>query len=73
MEAAPDPYRWLHFGGGVRRCLGMEFALYEIKVVLATLLRNYRFEPVDVNTECEKQGLFFSPKGSVVVKITMAE
>jgi cytochrome P450 family 110 len=35
----PSPYSFLPFGGGVRRCLGMAFALYEMKVVLAEVLR----------------------------------
>ena len=34
----PSPYEFLPFGGGTRRCLGMAFALYEMKVVLATVL-----------------------------------
>lgn len=33
-----DPYTFLPFGGGARRCLGMAFALYEMKVVLARVL-----------------------------------
>jgi cytochrome P450 len=33
----PSPYEFFPFGGGMRRCLGMAFALYETKVVLATL------------------------------------
>lgn len=43
-----DPDRFMHkkfspneffpFGGGIRRCVGMAFALYEMKMVLATLL-----------------------------------
>jgi cytochrome P450 len=35
---APDPYTWIPFGGGVRRCLGASFATFEIKVVLETIL-----------------------------------
>ena len=33
-----SPYEFLPFGGGTRRCLGMAFALYEMKVVLARVL-----------------------------------
>jgi cytochrome P450 len=38
LGARPTPYEFLPFGGGVRRCLGMAFALYEMKVVIATVL-----------------------------------
>jgi cytochrome P450 len=34
----PSPYEFFPFGGGVRRCLGMAFALYEMKIVLAEVL-----------------------------------
>jgi len=34
----PSPYEFYPFGGGVRRCLGMAFALYEMKIVLAEVL-----------------------------------
>src|SRR5262249_14238462 len=36
------PYTWLPFGGGIRRCLGMAFALYEMRIVLATILGGAR-------------------------------
>ena len=40
LETKTDPYTWLPFGGGVRRCVGMAFAQYEMKIVMAeTLLR----------------------------------
>jgi cytochrome P450 len=35
----PDPYAFFPFGGGSRRCIGMAFALHEMKIVLATVLR----------------------------------
>jgi cytochrome P450 len=38
-----SPFEFLPFGGGVRRCIGAAFALYEMKLVLATLLRSHRF------------------------------
>jgi len=38
----PNPYEWLPFGGGVRRCIGMAFALFEMRIVLATALQKHR-------------------------------
>lgn len=35
------------FGGGAHKCLGSAFALLQIKVIFATLLRRYEFELVD--------------------------
>ncbi len=35
LGARTNPYTFFPFGGGVRRCLGMTFALYEMRVVLA--------------------------------------
>jgi cytochrome P450 len=38
----PGTYEWIPFGGGVRRCLGASFALFEMKVVLQAMLRAVR-------------------------------
>ncbi|MEW6270724.1 MAG: cytochrome P450, partial [Thermodesulfobacteriota bacterium] len=38
LERKPTPYEFLPFGGGVRRCLGAAFALYEMKIVLAEVM-----------------------------------
>jgi cytochrome P450 len=42
LGVRPNPYAWLPFGGGVRRCIGMAFALYEMRVVLRTVLATHR-------------------------------
>jgi cytochrome P450 len=39
-----DPYTYFPFGGGTRRCIGMAFALYEMKIVLATVLRRTKLK-----------------------------
>jgi cytochrome P450 len=38
LDGAPEPYTWIPFGGGVRRCLGAAFATLEMKVVVAAIL-----------------------------------
>jgi cytochrome P450 len=43
LGSRPSPYEFLPFGGGGRRCLGMAFALHEMKVVLATLFARAEF------------------------------
>jgi cytochrome P450 len=38
LEEQPEPYTWIPFGGGTRRCLGAAFATVEMKTVLRTVL-----------------------------------
>lgn len=41
LGRAPSPFEFLPYGGGARRCLGAALASYEMKLVLATLLRRF--------------------------------
>jgi len=38
LEAAPETFSWIPFGGGIRRCIGASFALLEMKLMLRTML-----------------------------------
>jgi cytochrome P450 len=42
LDLKPDPYAWLPLGGGIRRCIGMAFAQYEMAVVLGTVVPRAR-------------------------------
>jgi cytochrome P450 family 135 len=47
----PGTYSWLPFGGGIRRCIGASFALFEMQVVLRTVLRSVELRPVVAASE----------------------
>ena len=38
LERRYSPYEYLPFGGGARRCIGMAFAQFEMKIVLSSIL-----------------------------------
>ncbi|MBD2775776.1 cytochrome P450 [Iningainema tapete] len=42
MERQYSPYEFLPFGGGARRCPGEVLAMFEMKLVLATILSRYQ-------------------------------
>ncbi len=70
----PEPYAWLPFGGGSRRCLGMAFALWEIEVVLATMLSRYQLtlaRPAPLGTSL--RSFLYAPKGSTAVRLEPTE
>ena len=40
LGQTPGTYTWIPFGGGVRRCLGASFALFEMKTILGEVVRS---------------------------------
>jgi cytochrome P450 len=54
LDMRANPYTYLPFGGGVRRCLGASFAETEMRVVLGAIVSNVRLAPA--RPESEKVG-----------------
>ena len=65
-----SPYEFLPFGGGNRRCLGYAFALFEMKLVLATILSHVELELLDNRPlQSARRGFTFTPAGGVKMRV----
>src|SRR5262245_55308123 len=62
LERKFGPHEWFPFGGGNRVCLGMPFALYEMKALLATLLSQVRpSRPAGARSRARRYGIVLGP------------
>ncbi len=64
LERHFSPYEYLPFGGGSRRCIGMAFASFEMKVVLAKILSRFELALADNRpVRPVRRGLVSAPSG----------
>lgn len=64
LERQFSQYEYIPFGGSNRRCIGMAFALYEMKLVLATVM--YRYSLAISGSQAVKpvrRGITLAPSG----------
>ena len=66
-----DPYSFLPFGTGPRQCIGMRFALLEIKIGLLSIMQRFKFErsPETVAQLEHRAVVLMRPKDGIYVKI----
>jgi cytochrome P450 len=67
----PETYKWVPFGGGIRRCIGAAFAHMEMDIVLRTLLTQVELATTSAPDERWKsRGVAFVPSkgGRAVVR-----
>jgi cytochrome P450 len=70
LERQFSPYEYLPFGGGSRRCLGMAFAQFEMKLVLTSILSHWQLALADDRVvRPQRRGLTLSPGGGVKMVI----
>ncbi len=71
LERQFSPYEFMPFGGGVRRCLGEALAIFEMKLVLATILSRYQLQLVDSQPEIpHRRGVTLAPARGVKMIMT---
>jgi cytochrome P450 len=70
LEAAPETYAWIPFGGGVRRCLGAAFAEFEMRIVLREVLTRCDLRKADpVPEKTGRRNITFSPRAGTPVVV----
>ncbi len=71
LERQFTPSEYLPFGGGNRRCIGMAFALFEMKLVLATVLSNWQMKLADTKPVLPvRKSFLLAPGGGVQMVVT---
>jgi cytochrome P450 len=69
LERRYAAHEFLPFGGGTHRCVGEVFAMLELKVILASLLRRLRFELAGQREETPRlRSIIMEPRGGVAVR-----
>jgi cytochrome P450 len=67
-----SPYEYLPFGGGSRGCIGFAFALFEMKLILATVLSRFRLALAEQRpVRPVRRGITTSPSGGVRMVVTV--
>ena len=66
LERQYTNYEFFPFGGGVRRCIGEALAVFEMKLVLATILANYQLALADNQpVKPQRRGVTLAPAAGV--------
>jgi len=70
LERKYSSFEFIPFGNGARRCVGEALALYEMKLVLATILSHYQLEFADSRPEVpRRRGVTLAPAKGVQMKL----
>lgn len=66
LDRQYTPYEFIPFGGGSRRCMGEALAQFEMKLVIATIMSEYRLKLADSQPEKQqRRGLTLTPARGV--------
>jgi cytochrome P450 len=67
------PFSYLPFGGGPRACIGAAFGQAEARLVLAYLLKNFTFTPLNADKIHPHMGATLEPRAGVMMRVERRE
>ena len=68
----PGSYEFFPFGGGIRRCIGAAFAMYEMKILLAQVaLRTDLDLPANYQGRVTRRSVTFTPEKGMLVNVKL--
>ena len=70
LDFKPAPWEWLPFGGGIRKCVGAAFAMYEMKMVLAAMLPRVEMRLASDRVREVRRTITVTPEGGLPVVLT---
>ena len=63
-------YTWIPFGGGVRRCLGASFAIFEMKAVLRAVTQAVdTLAPIGASERPSRRAVTLVPAGDATISV----
>ncbi|MEM7554253.1 MAG: cytochrome P450 [Cyanobacteria bacterium P01_A01_bin.84] len=70
LEKQFSPYEYIPFGAGARRCIGMAFAQFEIKLALFYILSQWELNLINnKNLKPKRRGLVTAPEKPIMMTI----
>lgn len=69
-EDKQHSYLWLPFGGGVHKCIGLQFAQMQIKLFLRALLANYQLELANGSSVAFQQVPIWKPRRALHLRLS---
>ena len=67
LSFKPASWEWIPFGGGLRRCIGAAFAIYEMKMVLAAILSRVDLRLATSRVRTVRRGITLTPSEGLPV------